>query len=109
MNGGVHVYAIGGNDYCAVDDNAAATYLDGGSGDNSFQIGQLYGMRRTAAAVASAPADLPTYGLSGNLAAENVFDVATVATTRGWLSRGTSEPLRAQGGTRHKPFHLSRN
>src|SRR5258708_2189819 len=109
MNGGVHVYAIGGNDYFAVDDNAAPTYLDGGSGDNSFQIGQLYGMRRTAAAVASAPADLPTYGLSGNLAAENVFDVATVATTRGWLSRGTSEPLVAQGGTGNNTFTVYSN
>src|SRR5260370_20617928 len=66
-------------------------------------------MRRTAAAVASAPADLPTYGLSGNLAAENVFDVATVATTRGWLSRGTSEPLVAQGGTGNNTFTVYSN
>src|SRR5260370_12797727 len=66
-------------------------------------------MRRTAAAGASAPADLPTYGLSGNLAAENVFDVATVATTRGWLSRGTSEPLVAQGGTGNNTFTVYSN
>src|SRR5260370_3978188 len=47
MNGGVHVYALGGNDYFSAADHAAPTYLDGGSGDNSFQIGQLYGMPPT--------------------------------------------------------------
>ncbi|HEY5224284.1 MAG TPA: hypothetical protein VIJ18_14705 [Microbacteriaceae bacterium] len=106
INGGLHVYSLGGNNYFAVDDNAAPTYLDGGSGDNSFQIGQLYGERRTAGAVAS-PA--PSYGASGNLASENVFDVATVATTRGWLSRGTSAPLVAQGGTGNNTFTVYSN
>ncbi len=109
LTGGVHVYSAGGNDYFAVDDNAAPTYLDGGSGDNQFQIGQLYGDRRTSVTDPSAPAPPPTYGQTGGLAAENVFDVATVATTRGWLSRGTSSPLVADGGTGNNVFTVYSN
>ena len=109
INGGVHVYGIGGNDYFAVDDNAAPTYLDGGSGDNSFQIGQIYGLRRNAGPVASPAPPPPTFNGSGDLAAENVFDVATVATTRGWLSRGISSPLVAQGGTGNNTFTVYSN
>jgi hypothetical protein len=108
LNGGVHVYSLGGNDYFAVDDNAAPTYLDGGQGDNSFQIGQIFGLRRNAMPVTSTPPP-PTFNGSGNLAAENVFDVATVATTRGWLSRGTSSPLVAQGGTGNNIFTVYSN
>ena len=47
LSGGVHVFGVGGNDYFAVDDNAASTYLTGGPGDTTFQIGQIYGERRT--------------------------------------------------------------
>ena len=75
-----------------------STYLDGGQGDNTFQIGQLYGLQRTNSG-----------NLSGNLAAENVFAVATVATTQGWLSRGTSSPLVAQGGTGNNTFIVYSN
>ncbi len=119
MNGGVHVYSLGGNDYFAVDDNAAPTYLDGGSGDNQFQIGQLYGLRRTCTTGSTAdpctqpqttPQPTPgTFSGTGNLAAENVFDVATIATTRGWLSRGTSAPLVADGGTGNNTFTVYSN
>ena len=108
LDGGVHVYAAGGNDYFAVDDNAAPTYLDGGSGDNQFQIGQIYGDRRNSSPVVS-PAPPPTFNGSGTLASENVFDVATVATTRGWLSRGTSSPLVADGGTGNNVFTVYSN
>src|SRR5207248_7621930 len=79
--------------------NAAPTYLTGGAGNSTFQIGQIYGLRRT-----TGPG---TY--SANLAAENTFDVATVATTRGWLSRGTSAPLVAQGGTGNSTFIVYSN
>ena len=43
-----------GNDYFAVDDNSAITTLDGGKGDDTFQIGQLYGSQRIAAQRAGA-------------------------------------------------------
>src|SRR5258708_36142764 len=56
--------------------------------------------------------------MSGNVAVENVFDVAAVATTRGWLSRGTSSPLIGVGGggndtftvySNHSPIRLEGN
>ena len=46
INGRLMVFGQGGNDVFAVDDNAAITTLDGGTGDDSFQIGQLYGLQR---------------------------------------------------------------
>ncbi len=41
LNGRLQVYGAGGNDYFAVDDNSAITSLDGGSGKDAFQIGQI--------------------------------------------------------------------
>ena len=82
----LNVYGQGGNNHFAVDDNSAITTLDGGTGDNRFQIGQIYGLRRN------------NDPLQGNVATDDMFDVATVATTRGWVSRGTSRPLVAHGG-----------
>ena len=99
-NGGLHVYSLGGNDYFAVDDNAATTYLDGGAGDNTFQIGQIFGLQRTKEG---------TGPYAGNLASENIFEVATVATTEGWLSRGTSSPLTAIGGPGDNTFIVYSN
>src|SRR5262249_19127790 len=46
INGRLMVFGQGGNDYFAVDDNAAITTLDGGSGNDTFQVGQIYGYQR---------------------------------------------------------------
>ena len=86
------MFGQGGNDSFATDDNSAVTTLDGGLGDDSFQIGQLYGTRRTTAA---------------NLDPNDVF--ATVATTRGWLSNGITSPLLAQGGDGNDQFNVYSN
>jgi len=40
------VRGLDGDDYFAVDDNAAITTLDGGAGNDTFQIGQIYGEPR---------------------------------------------------------------
>ena len=93
VNGRFAVYGLGGNDYFAVDDNAAATTLDGGLGNDTFQVGQIYGMRRDQA-------------YSG-LAASDYFP--TVATTRGYLSRGVSAPLVAMGGSGDDTFTVYSN
>jgi Ca2+-binding RTX toxin-like protein len=92
INGRLEVYGLGGNDSFATDDNSAITTLDGGKGDDSFQIGQLYGTQRNAAA-----------GVSAN----DIF--ATVATTRGWLSAGNSAALVAQGGEGNDQFNVYSN
>ena len=46
LNGRLSVYGLGGNDYFAADDNAAITTLDGGAGYDTFQIGQIFGLKR---------------------------------------------------------------
>ena len=74
LNGRLNVYGLGGNDYFAVDDNSAITSLDGGAGYDTFQIGQIFGMKRDAD--------------EGALLPQDTFPVL-VATTRGWLSPGT--------------------
>ena len=91
LNGRLQVYGAGGNDYFAVDDNSAITSLDGGSGKDVFQIGQIYGSQRK----------------SDNLPATDQFD--TIATTRGYVSRGVSMPLVAQGGSGDDSFIVYSN
>jgi Ca2+-binding RTX toxin-like protein len=93
INGRLTVATLGGNDLFAVDDNAAPTTLDGGAGSDRFQVGQVYGMRR----------DDPTSGLSP----PDYFP--TIATTRGYLSEGTSAPLVAQGGSGDDEFTVYSN
>ena len=51
LNGRLTVEGLGGNDYFAVDDNSAITTLDGGAGDDTFQIGQIFGSQRNALAI----------------------------------------------------------
>ena len=46
INGRLIVNGLGGNDYFASDDNSAITTLDGGAGNDRFQIGQIYGLPR---------------------------------------------------------------
>jgi hypothetical protein len=81
-----------GNDYFAVDDNSAITTLDGGAGNDNFQIGQIFGSPRN---------------LGPNIAPTDVF--GTIATTRGYLSRGTSAPLVAEGGSGDDVFQVYSN
>ena len=47
-NGRLQVYGQANNDLFVVDDNSAITTLDGGSGNDTFQIGQIYGLQRDA-------------------------------------------------------------
>jgi hypothetical protein len=50
LNGRLEVFGQGGNDLFVTDDNSTVTTLDGGLGDDRFQIGQIYGSQRTTAA-----------------------------------------------------------
>ena len=92
INGRLEVFGQGGNDSFVTDDNSTVTTLDGGKGDDSFQIGQIYGSRRNAAS-----------GVDAN----DVF--GTIATTRGWLSAGISSSLLAQGGEGNDQFTVYSN
>ncbi|MDA8440737.1 MAG: hypothetical protein M0Z51_18020, partial [Propionibacterium sp.] len=93
INGRLAVFGQGGNDHFAVDDNSATTTLDGGAGNDTFQIGQMYGMTRND----------PHSGLSP----PDYFP--TIATTRGYLSEGTSAPLVALGGSGDDVFNVYSN
>ncbi|UUZ48841.1 hypothetical protein LP420_40335 [Massilia sp. B-10] len=46
INSRLIVRSFGGDDFFAVDDNAALTTLDGGAGNDEMQIGQMYGSPR---------------------------------------------------------------
>jgi hypothetical protein len=50
INARLIVNGLGGNDRFVVDDNSSITTLDGGDGDDTFQIGQVFGTPRTTAA-----------------------------------------------------------
>ena len=63
INARLIVNGLGGNDKFVVDDNSAITTLDGGDGDDTFQIGQVFGTPRTTAA---------------GLAASDTFDTTPV-------------------------------
>ncbi|HEX6131969.1 MAG TPA: hypothetical protein VF044_09565, partial [Actinomycetota bacterium] len=94
LNGRLAVYGLGGNDYFGVDDNAAITTLDGGAGNDIFQIGQIFGFKRDEE--------------NGGLLPADTFPVL-IATTRGWLSPGIHAPLVATGGTGNDEFVVYSN
>ena len=50
INGRLTVNGLGGMDSFFIDDNSSITTVDGGSGADFFQIGQVFGTLRTAAA-----------------------------------------------------------
>ncbi|MDN3722365.1 hypothetical protein QW131_31955 [Roseibium salinum] len=93
INGRLSVFGLGGNDYFASDDTSAIMTLDGGEGNDGFQIGQLFGSKRTT--------------LGANLGPADIF--ATLSTTAGELSRGISLPMVAVGGSGNDSFTVYGN
>jgi Ca2+-binding RTX toxin-like protein len=91
INARLTVNGLGGNDYFASDDNSAITTLDGGAGDDTFQIGQVYKSER----------------VTDDVAPEDEF--TTVLTTRGYLSSGVTFPTVIYGGTGHDRFSVYSN
>lgn len=87
------VNGILGDDHFAVDDVRAETTLNGGLGEDFFQIGQLYRSQRTPELANVDPGD--------------VF--ATIETTRGWLSNGISQPMTVNGGPENDDFVVFHN
>ncbi|MBL8480594.1 MAG: hypothetical protein JNJ60_00240, partial [Rhodocyclaceae bacterium] len=94
LNGRLTVEGRGGNDAFFSDDATVITTLDGGAGDDSFQVGQIFGEKR----------NIP----DGNLLPQDVFP-ELVATTRGWLSQGISAPMVVQGGSGNDTFRVYSN
>jgi hypothetical protein len=115
INGRLMVFGQGGNDYFAVDDNAAITTLDGGAGNDTFPIGQIYGLQRDGSqpgtpqrwATPSAVRWLPptTKFRSWSTRSRRRASSAPSRTTRGWLG---AAPPRPGGRGRHRRRHLHR-
>ncbi|HKK94637.1 MAG TPA: calcium-binding protein, partial [Longimicrobiales bacterium] len=87
------VNGLFGDDRFALDDVRGSTTLNGGGGDDFFQVGQLYRSRRTNA--------------DANVAIEDQF--ATTETTRGFLSNGISAPTVINGGNDNDEIVVFRN
>src|SRR5690606_34369062 len=73
LNGRLTVEALGGNDAFFSDDITVTATMDGGEGDDTFQIGQIFGLNRNVE--------------DGMLLEQDEFPDLK-PTTRGWLSRG---------------------
>ncbi|EAR60225.1 type I secretion target repeat protein [Oceanospirillum sp. MED92] len=80
INARLTINGHAGNDGFYSDDNSSITTLDGGAGDDTFQIGQLYGADRQAPFVAVGD------------------EIETTETTLGFLSNGNSLPMIVYGG-----------
>jgi Bacterial Ig-like domain/RTX calcium-binding nonapeptide repeat (4 copies) len=110
INGRLTVNGLGGNDAFFVDNTSVTTTLDGGDGNDSFQIGQMYGLTRDSLAANPSPVNTTTNTRDtsgGSLTPADVF--GTVATTRGWLSTGNTAPLVAVGGSGDDTFTVYSN
>ncbi len=82
-----------GDDFFAVDDTSAEITLNGDTGNDTFQIGQLFRSPRTFVAA--------------NVSVDDEF--ATLETTRGFLSNGVSAPMTVNGGSGADSFVVYHN
>jgi len=87
VNGGA------GDDYFASDDTASEVTLNGETGDDRFQVGQLFRTARTE--------------VNARIAFQDQF--ATIQTTRGYLSNGISSPMTINGGLGEDNFVVYHN
>ena len=92
---GLEVNGFSGDDRFVSDDTRAIATLNGGVGNDSFQVGQVFRSQRD---------DNPA---TANIAADDVF--ATIEITRGWLSNGISDPMTINGGEGDDEFVVFHN
>ncbi len=91
VEGGLTVNGRGGDDAYAIDDTGVATTVDGGAGDDTFQVGQMFEADRRPPHVATADA------------------TDTTLTTVGYVTVGNSHALTAHGGEGKDNFTVFRN
>jgi Ca2+-binding RTX toxin-like protein len=99
-----------GNDYFALDDNRAATTINGGAGMDVFQVGQMFNLQRdTDPEGGSIQSHAnPTHPSSpANDGETDIF--ATIETTRGFLSNGITEATTINGGSDQDSFIVFHN
>ncbi len=92
---GVTLNTLYGDDYVAADDTQAIFTINGGVGNDRFQIGQVFKSQRD---------DNPE---TANISGQDMF--ATLEITRGWLSNGVSEAMVINGGQGNDDFTVFHN
>lgn len=110
LNGRLSVEGGLGDDSFYTDDTSVIITLDGGGGNDTFQVGQVFGTHRTTFGAAGANNLAAPFGtaVGGNVAPADTFP-QLIPTTRGWLSPGTGAPLVAVGGTGNDRFTVYAN
>jgi Ca2+-binding RTX toxin-like protein len=103
---GMTINSFKGNDYFALDDNRAITTINGGVGNDTFQVGQMFATPRTVDAnIQPHDNDKPHDG--SDETGTDIF--ATIETTRGYLSNGISETSVINGGSGNDAFTVFHN
>jgi len=95
INGGA------GDDFIVSDDTSAVIEVNGESGDDRFQIGQLF---RTPRFTNIDQFELP---IDTGILEDDFF--GSIEVTRGWLSNGISEPMTINGGIGDDTFTVYHN
>ena len=98
INGGLLVNGLAGDDTFAFDDNASLMTVNGGSGNDSFRVGQLY-----TSYTSGVEFGLPTSQT------DPAYAASFFAATRGWLSNGVSYATTMNGGSGDDTFEVLRN
>jgi Ca2+-binding RTX toxin-like protein len=90
----ITINSLGGDDQFYIDDTRAEVTINGGDGNDFFQIGQLYQTPRFTD---------PTTGIIDG------DTYATIETTKGWLSNGVSFPITINGDAGEDLFIVFHN
>ncbi|MBD3648354.1 MAG: hypothetical protein HUJ31_13080, partial [Pseudomonadales bacterium] len=111
INGRVRVNAGEGNDEFYVDDNSAIMTLDGGQGDDFFQVGQVFGTNPNGYTYADGTVDPRTVATDFDDIdpTSDGDDIVLKNITRGWLSNGITMPMVIFGGEGQDVFNVYSN
>jgi hypothetical protein len=111
VNGRLRIDAGSGADQFYVDDNSAITTLDGGLGNDLFQVGQVFGTNPNGFTYPDSSVD-PRVVANDN---QNIDltsdgdDIELQQITRGWLSPGITFPMTIYGGEDGDAFSVYSN